>query len=392
LEEPAVIERKIQTEQYWRQEFDVTDRDLEDLGLLFLETERPLTVPEMSRSLIVNYCQRETSLIQRQLAQGAVYRPNGSFSVGQSLVFPHLDFSLGTVVDIRDGHNPEYGEFKVIMVEFEDHGAKNRAFASELQVPHKLSFDNDEPLDTAFALFPDALYDEYGDLTSARLAKRLATSSEFVDLYGHWLPKSMLADLHIGHLNIAEAVIDVQGKPVQAKDLLADLDLPQEIPQSIKEFSLNLALSQDKRFDDVGDDKKTMWGLRRREPEGAFSVPERLRHTKATYDRTGLDVAHLQLEREIDDEASGLIAPPTATRVNSLTLTLTYPHWRAGTLPLTDRTKVLFPSGRSNQHTLITFWDRANQHEFPGWKSGIEQTTSLSDLLSNSSARKTHPG
>ena len=57
-----MIERKIQTDTFWRQEFDVTDQDIIDLENLFLDEHRPMSVSELARSIILRYCQREESL------------------------------------------------------------------------------------------------------------------------------------------------------------------------------------------------------------------------------------------------------------------------------------------------------------------------------------------
>ncbi len=35
----------------------------------------------------------------------------------------------------------------------------------------------------------------------------------------------MLAEIHIGYLNIAEAMIEVQAKPLKTEQLLAEMDL-----------------------------------------------------------------------------------------------------------------------------------------------------------------------
>jgi len=368
-----VIEQRVQTDTYWRDEFSVTDQDVEDLGLSLREAERPMDMSELARSLIASRSQREQNLIRRQLAQGKVYRPDAAFAVDDRLVFPNLAFALGTVVGLRDGHNPEYGEFQVVSVQLDDaKPGKTRSFAAELGVPHKLSVTQDVEGNSPGTLSVDDLCARYGRLVAGKLESRLRASG-FVAFRGQWLSKAMLADLHVGYLNIAEAAIDVKGEPLKAQELLAELDLPEEIPQAIKEFSVSYALSQDERFDDVGDDQNILWSLTRWEPDELFAVPARLRCAPATYDRTKLDVAHLQLEREIDDEASLLVAPPTAATARSVTLLLTYPHWRMGTLPLTARTRVMFPAGKPEQHTRIALVDRTSRSEFPGWVAHAHQ-------------------
>jgi hypothetical protein len=140
------------------------------------------------------------------------------------------------------------------------------------------------------------------------------------------------------------------------------------VPESIKAFCLNRALSMDERFDDVGDSRGPLWSLCRWMPAAVLLPPLRLQHELVTYDRRGLDVTHLQLEREIDDDASFLIAPPTAADASTATILLGYPHWREGTLALTNRILAFFPEGNEEQHTLITFADGASgESSFPGW-------------------------
>jgi len=149
--------------------------------------------------------------------------------------------------------------------------------------------------------------------------------------------------------------------------LLGELDLPKEIPAEIKVFSLNCKIARDERFVDVGDEKHVLFALRRWLPPNAIAPPSHLRYEPVSYDRTVLDVTHLQIEREIDDEASRLVAPPTAASAREITLILTYPHWRYGTLPLTQRTRAFFPRGAPGQRTQVTFLDRVGGTEFPGW-------------------------
>ena len=170
-----MIEQRVQTDTYWRDEFFVTDQDVEDLGLSLREAERPMEISELARSLIASRLQREQNLIRRQLAQGTIYRPDAAFAVDDRLVFPHLAFALGTVVGLRDGHNPEYGEFRVVSVQLDDaKPGKTRSFAAELKVPHKLAVSQDVLGAGMGMLSVDDLYARYGRLVAARM--RLTTS------------------------------------------------------------------------------------------------------------------------------------------------------------------------------------------------------------------------
>lgn len=364
--EGLVIEHNIKTEAYWA-EFAITDQDIEELSVQFLEVERPLSLYEMARQLVVHRCRHVESQVRKLLTQGTVYRPNGTFAVGEKVVFPQLGFALGTVIDLREGNNPEFGEFKVITVRFDDGLEETRQFAAELKTPHKLAFPDGTPPERMFTISPDEVAERYGEMVAAQLDERLRADPNFVSFRGEWLPADMMAEVHIGHLNIAEALLDMEGQPLSTVKLLTEVELPEEIPQPIKEFSLNYAMAHDGRFDDVGSAEHVLWGLRQWMPTKVLSPPARLLYEPIDYDRTVLDVTHLELEREIDDETSELIAPPSAADAATATLLLNYPHWREGTLPITDRLRFFFPVGMPGQHTMITFVDRAGGKQFPGW-------------------------
>jgi hypothetical protein len=73
----------------------------------------------------------------------------------------------------------------------------------------------------------------------------------------------------------------------------------------------------------------------------------------------------LELERKLDDELSpftGYFATP-----NEVQLTLTYPHWHAGTLPLTPRINHLFPTAYEAPRIRFLLVDGSTNQKFPGW-------------------------
>jgi hypothetical protein len=277
-------------------------------------------------------------------------------------------------VSERKGNNPEYEDFQVIAVEFEDGDLQEssptkevREFAADLEAPHKLSLPDEVEAANLLTVSSADLFESYGDVVQDRLAAYLASNPDFIEFRGYWLPKGMAPDVHIGLLNIAEAMLVMEEKPLAPEQLLRELDLPKEIPTEVKVFALDAKIAQDERFVDVGDEERILWALQRGLPRNAVTPPEHLRYEPVSYDRTVLDVTHLQIEREIDDEASRLVAPPTAARAQQLTLILTYPHWRYGTLSLTQRTRGFFPAGLPGQRTQITFLDRVGGSEFKGW-------------------------
>jgi len=50
-----------------------------------------------------------------------------------------------------------------------------------------------------------------------------------------------------------------------------------------------------------------------------------------------------------------------------ITTALIFPHWRAGTLPLSTRMAQLFPTAYESPRVQFEFIDGSNQSRFPGW-------------------------
>ncbi|HEY66545.1 MAG TPA: hypothetical protein G4O02_18505 [Caldilineae bacterium] len=365
-----MLQRKTQTAEYWEREFEITEEDIEHLYSLILERNSPVSTKELVLEVIRHRCQQEEERMRAELSRGVIYQPRDSYEVGQQLVFPVFDYRVGTVVSIRPGHNPEHGEFDVIAVQFEDED-KPREFAANLKTPHKLNRGDDdgaELWEAAHLIPPDELYEKYGDRVRQLVVEALSRpDSEFVSYDDLWMLQGLLAEVHVGHLNLAEALIEVKGQPVTVQEILAELDLPEEIPEGIKEFSLNVALQQDERFDLVHGRDGELWFLRRMEPPEALSTPKWLVYTPVRYNRAFLSVELLQIEWELDDEwTEGGISTDSASLVPSTTVVLTYPHWKAGTLPLSSRTRSFFPPG-DHKRGVITFVDGRWGQRFPGW-------------------------
>jgi hypothetical protein len=359
-----MIVRETQTLAYW-QEFAIDDRDLDYLYGLFLEDERPRTSDDLTLSLIRTRCEEEEALIKRELARGALFQPEKSYEVGEQVVFPVFGYALGSIVGVRPGYNPKYSDFEVIQVRFEGE-EKAREFASKLNYPHKLNREEGELLQVEELVSPVELYEQHGSDVQRKLLERLWLSDDFVSFRDEWLLKGLLAEIHEGYLNIAEAMLDVKGMPLPAQELLSELDLPAEIAPAAQVFSLNYALAQDGRFDDVGNDGQSLWFLRRLEPPEIIHLPPSLRYSPVIYDRAILGEELLRWEMEIDDEITGLAAPSTKEEVSSVTIILNYPHRRVGTIPLTSKTEDFFPRG-DGERMMITFVDGRTGEEMLGW-------------------------
>ncbi|MEW5987967.1 MAG: hypothetical protein AB1791_15140 [Chloroflexota bacterium] len=356
-----MIEPQTQTRDFWVSAFTLSDLDVEQIYNHFLEVGRPQTTSELTKTVMAYRVAEERNELRRRLAGRIVYQPNKRFNVGDELVFPALQFAYGTVTGIRPGHNPQYEQFNVITV---DLSGKTREFAADLQTDHLLNQDNGMRTDPVVEVDVQQLYDRFGPAVEEKIAESLRLHPEFISLAGHWLVKSLMVSVSIGHLHLAEAVLEVnEGGPLPTDDIMKHLDLDSSADTSVQRFSLNDALLHDGRFDEVAPAGKVAWFLRRMEPESVQQPPERLRYTPIPYDRALLGPQLLALERELDDEWSNLESSGTAQPV---VLCIIYPHLVTGTLPLSARTRPLFPLGKSPR-LQIDFVDEHTGHRIPAW-------------------------
>jgi len=361
-----LLQYQTETEQYWTERFQLTEEDIEYVFSIFLEEETPLSSQEIARRLIKFRIDQEIQHLRRQIERGEIFQPQNAYTIGQNLVFPALGFSSGQVIAERPGNNPEFGEFTVIQVDFG--GGKSREFASSLKAPHALNVESDVDLHNVGKVRVDAddLFHDYGDDIVYLLEERLRSEKDVVYFAGRWFLRSLLADVGIAHLHLAEAVLVMnEGGPLETGSILQEIGLPKEVNPRLQAFSLDYALFQDERFDEVGPAGKVLWYLKEMEPEEVSTVPERLRYEPIDYNWRLLTDELTSLEQEIDDEMSNVRSP--ANPADSVTFSLNFPHRRSGTLPLSSRLRHLFPTAYEAPHILMTLIDGQTNEEMAGW-------------------------
>jgi hypothetical protein len=148
--------------------------------------------------------------------------------------------------------------------------------------------------------------------------------------------------------------------------LLKDVELPEGVNPKLAEFSLNLALQEDDRFDEVGPAGEVLWCLQRLEPESVREVPLFLRYTPIEHDRSLLTDQMLALEAQLDDEL-GEAGEGSEKEADEVTISLIYPHWRAGTLPITPRVQSMFPTAYESPRVRFTLVDGKTGDHIPAW-------------------------
>jgi len=347
---------------YWT-DLQIIQLDVEFLHNHLFELETPLTVRELVTVFINERIRAERLAVQqRRQAGGKTYLPKESYQVGEDLIFPALNWKHGRVTAVRAGANPEVGTFDVLTVDLGN--GSERLFASNL-ANHPL---NDHPATVEEEEFDaEAIMREHGSALEKKIEAAFRADDELVRIAGRWFPRALLVDVNVGHLNLAEAVLDMAGgEPLPTSALLKDVALPEGVNPKLAEFSLNFALQEDERFDEVGPAGQVLWCLRRLEPEEVREVPLHLRYLPVEYDRAALTSQMLNLEAQLDDELSEVEASLNVN-VKEVTVALIYPHLRAGTLPLSARIHPLFPTAYESPRVRFTLVDGRTKQKMPGW-------------------------
>jgi hypothetical protein len=357
----AGLPNSIQTRDYWVENFKILDGDIDYIYNLFLETEEPLSLRDITAELIEHRINQETSQLRKKLKNSVVFQPKNSYKLGQIVIFPQFEYLSGTIVNVREGKNSEYGSFQVIEVEFEDKTV--REFACELN-DHAL---NAEPVELAeIEIEPDVIFRNYGRSIARKIKARFDQDEDVVYLAGRWFLKSLLADINIAHLNLAEAILDIAGGgPLTTEEIFEQIGMASDISPHLQIFSLDYAMQQDPRFDEVGPAGEVLWYLQRMEPEQVRKTPIQLEYDEIAYNQGLFTDEMKDLLVAIDDELSPIEREDEEEQ--AVTLTLTYPYRRTGTLPLSTRLQYLFPTAYETTRIRITLVDAATNEEAAGW-------------------------
>lgn len=349
-------------EDYW-ETFEIRTDDLEFLYAHLLESEIPQTTRELLSHLVLDRLHRELAAIdRRRSSEGETYHPGSRYDLGQDLTFPALNWRHGTVSGKRPGNNPDYPPFEVLQIDFNPD--ETREFASGI---------SDHALNSPTTLEVDALSGSPAEILELHeknlitgLEAALRSSNEFQSIAGRWFPRALLADIHAGQLNLAEAILDMNGGgPLSTGELLRTVELPENVNPTLAEFSLDYALWKDQRFDEVGPAGEILWHLKRLEPAEVLEPPETLVYQAIDYDPTRLTEEMRSLELKLDDELTPTADP--ARSVVEVEIRLIFPHWRSGTLPLASRLLPLFPTAYQAPRIRFMLVDGETGEKFPGW-------------------------
>ena len=350
--------------EYWSS-LQVTPQDVENLHSFLFDRETPLTVRDLSVEFVESRIKAERVAAEsKQKAGGKSFLPKETYQVGDELVFPALEWQRGKVIALRSGVNPTVDDFDVLTVEMEDRS--ERMFAANLGA----HFLNEAPISVPESdeVTSASVLVEYGDGIERKLESAFRADDGLVKIAGRWFPRALLIDITQGQLNLAEAVLDMSGgEPLPTDAFIKDIELPAGVNPKLAEFSVNNALQDDDRFDEVGPAGQILWCLRRLEPDYVREVPSPLQYVSIEHDRENLSPAMKNLEAQLDDELTPSDDNDARGDISSITIALIYPHLRAGTLPMSARARKLFPTAYESPRVRFTLVDGKTKQRIPAW-------------------------
>lgn len=356
---------KIITDKNYWDNLVVRESDIDYISNILLECEKPLSMEDLLGHLIKGRILYEEKVeLERQSSAGKAYLPKDDYTIGEELVFPALEWKSGKVTDIRDGKNPEFNDFKVINVEFEDD--TKRQFAADF-LQHELN-NPQKSINEIANIDEQEILNFYKISLENKLRNELSNKKEIVRIGDTWFLKALLADFNQGHLNIIEAVLDIQsGGPLSPLQLLSQMEINLSDNQELNEFSLNYALKKDLRFDEVGTEGLFAWFLKRQEPKVVQERPEQLRYFQTEKINTEFEEPFNEILSSIDDELEMEDDENISVSNEVVSIPLIYPHWRCGTLPLNEGSLQIFPSALETERIKIEFWDEESDEVHSGW-------------------------
>lgn len=337
---------------------------------LLLEKETPLSAIQLAKEIIAARERQRRQLREQQFQGTQIYRPRESYQIGDRLAFSNMDYATARVVGLRDGTSTDLSPIKIAAVEFENASSRLgpgvREFVIDYAAEHPLNdvAANPHPSQLAAEFTVDDILNDPDVNIVEQVNDALERNPDLVRISGTWFVRDLMIEIDIGHLHLAEAVLDMhEGGPLPPELILQEIGGVGDAPLPLQVFSLNYYMNQDERFDEVGPAGQVLWHLRRLLPRMVRQVPAILQYEPIDYDRRLLEREMRQLEYDLDDEHS----PVTSSRPDDeVSLTLIYPHRRVGTLPINSETRYIFPEAKTPV-IAITMVDALDKQEYPCW-------------------------
>ena len=346
-------------------EITIDDNDLDLIYNRLLEKETPMTPLQLAEALIENRIKAYKKSNQTEETKNdRYYRPAKTYAEGDEIEFPLLEGLKGIVESVRPGVNPSLGTFSVITVVFEDGSRKEFASALESHKLNKFDYENpDENMQD-----PRYVIRKFGRPISKKIAAVLAKNDDLVRIGSFWFPQALLTEVNPGYLNLAEAVLEMEeGRPLHTEEILEQLEYPMDSNPELTVFSFNYAMQNDPRFGEVGPVNVVLWTLKEMQPEDVRKTPMTLKFNESlnayANDEDLEDISADVIQDELEENQ---LLEPTES-IDSFRVCLSYPHWKAGTLPLVGPLQSIFPTANETDSVVFNFRDKKTGETFIGW-------------------------
>lgn len=354
-----------ETKGNFLENFQFNQADYDYLYNFLLEKEVPLTSIEITGAIVRERIrQMKKDIEKKEKALGNVYRPKNSYKMNDKVVFPFLDNQSAKVVEVRKGNNPDLPEFEVTTFQFADDST--RQFATSLQA-HALnsaiySSDNQPEL-----LDADEILQKYGAKLAECVHAQLMEAKELFGLGDFWFPIALLSEVNKGYLNLAEAVLEMdEGTPVGTRKILELIEYPIDSNEQLTEFSFNYALHMDERFDEVGPTGVVLWTLKQLEPEDVRKTPMTLKSFHSNPDLNE-EILETLCMLKIPDELEPCMLEVPEKPKSTFKICISYPHWKAGTMPLIGEIRSIFPTAMETDKIIFDMIDPVRKKQFQAW-------------------------
>ena len=110
---------KLLNSDFW-DNFAIEQEDIEFLYNQLLELEIPQTPSSLLKLIVGNRIKAIKEVKEKEKVGEVIYIPRDHYKIGQTLIFPAIDWKSGLVENIRIGFNPEFESFEVMDIVFEN--------------------------------------------------------------------------------------------------------------------------------------------------------------------------------------------------------------------------------------------------------------------------------
>ncbi len=347
-------------EAYW-EDLQFTPDDLEYLYNFLLDREEPLNATDLAKALVGERLRIQRETLANSKTAHKIYLPSETYEINDLVQFPKENVIFGKVISLREGVSLTSESFMVMTVEFPNLDVKEYVMAYE---NHPLNLNGKLPADQDNLEL--AVLSKFGSAIAETINQAMDLNEEIVCIGGKSFPKALLVDINAGYLNLAEALLEMEeGGPYSTLEIIKNIEFPSDDNSTLIEFSMNYALQEDPRFDEVGPAGETLWYLRSFEPDYVKNIPIYLKPNHFDYKNSEIFSELNTLQKSIFDELE--FEDVSQDNPDEVTIHLIFPHWRAGTLPLSSRLSSFFPIAFESSNVLFSFVDEETKEKFPGW-------------------------